>query len=447
MPSKIANSTDMTGRPDSTAAGSRMAACIGLAIALSLTTGCQKQAAAPDTQVEVEAATAQAGPITAHITTDAILAPLEQSAIAPKISAPVKKFYIQRGSKVKAGQLLATLENRDLSAAMLDNQGTLQAAQATYQTTVQAQVPQDYQRAELDLAQAKVNLNLNQQIVNSRKQLFAQGAIPGRDLDTAEAALVAAQATFDAAQKHFDSMQQIGRKAALENAGGQLQSAKGKYQAAEAALSYSEIRSPISGVVTDRPLFAGETASVGTPLVTVMNTSSLLAKIHLPQREAQRLKIGDSVAVTVPGIDGDVEGKITLISPALDPGSTTIEVWVLLKNPDGHLRPGTAVHVTIAGESVEKAMIVPSESIVTTSGGSKTVMVIDANGVAHQTPVKTGIDDDGKTQILSGLSLGQRVVTAGAYAMDDGTHVKVVSSLEKGGEDAAAKPDAAGDSK
>ena len=103
---------------------------------------------------------------------------------------------MQRGAKVKEGELLATLENTDLAAAAQDNKGSYKAAQAAYATATKAQVPEDTQKAELDFAQAKANLDLNQSIVNSRKQLFAEGAIPGRDLDTAQAALVQAQAAY-----------------------------------------------------------------------------------------------------------------------------------------------------------------------------------------------------------------------------------------------------------
>ncbi|HEX4311607.1 MAG TPA: efflux RND transporter periplasmic adaptor subunit, partial [Acidobacteriaceae bacterium] len=312
------------------------------------------------------------------------------------------------------------------------------AADATYQTEVKAQVPEDYRKAELDLAQAKANLDLNQSIVNSRKQLFAQGAISGRDLDTSQAALVQAQAAFEQAQQHLDAMKAVSHEAALNAAKGQLESARGKYQGAEAALSYSEIRSPIAGVVTDRPLFAGETAASGTPLITVMDTSALLARIHLSQPQAQLLKKGDSAAVSIPGLSDPVDGRITLVSPATDPGSTTVEVWIRIENPKGSFRLGTAVHVSIAGRSAAKAVVVPSEAIVVAASGKSTVLVIGADGVAHQTAVEAGIVDAGQTQILTGLNPGQQVVTTGSASLDDGTHVKVVASLEDA--DKADKP-------
>ena len=389
---------------------------------------CSKPEAAAPVVVNIQAAPLAQQKIVEHVAADAVLAPLAQAAIQPKITAPVRKFYVQRGSRVKAGQLLAVLENRDLEAAKVDNQGSYEAAEATYKTTTGAQVPEDYQKAELDLGQAKANLDLNQKIVDARKQLFAEGAIPGRDLDTAQATLVQAQATYDAALKHFESMKQVSHEQALKAAQGQFDSAKGKLLGAEASLSYSEIRSPINGVVTDRPLYAGETASPAAALLTVMDTSALLAKTHLPQSQTQFMKVGAPAQLKIPGVDDPIDGKIALISPALDPGSTTVEVWVRLENPKGTYKAGTPVHLSIAGRTVDNALVAPTSAVLADSSGKKTVMVVGSDNLAHAKEVQTGVESDGNTQIVSGLNAGDRVIVSGGYALDDGTKVNVVSA-------------------
>jgi HlyD family secretion protein len=392
---------------------------------LTNTTGCKKDAAAPATLVTVQAGHPEHGEMHEHIVADAVLAPLAQAAILPKITAPVSKFYVQRGSKVKAGQILATLENRDLKAAAMDNKGSYSAAQASYETATRAQVPDDLQRAQLDVLQAKANLDLNQSIVTSRKQLFSEGAIPGRDLDTATAALVQAQAAYDAASRRLESMQKIGREASLKAAQGQLESAKGKYEGAQAQVDYSEVRSPIDGIVTDRPLFAGETAAAGSPLIVVMDTSALLAKVHLAQAQAQRLSLGDAAEVTIPGVTTPVEAKVSLISPALDPGSTTIEVWLRIENKKGTFKAGTPVRVSIEGRGEKDALKVPATAVITAQDGSKSVMVIGADSKVKKTAVSTDIQDGEDVQITRGVSVNDMVVTGGAYGLDDGTQVKI----------------------
>jgi multidrug efflux pump subunit AcrA (membrane-fusion protein) len=401
-----------------------------LALPVVLLPGCKKDTP-PETRVTVQAEHPEQGAIAEHITADAILAPLAQAAIAPKVSAPVRKFYVQRGARVKEGQLLATLENNDLAAAALDNKGSYMAAEAAYATATKAQVPEDTLKAESDVAQAKANLDLNLSIVKSRKQLFAEGAIPGRDLDTAQAALVAAQAAYHAAELHLDSMRKVSREAALKSAQGQLTSAEGKFKGAAAQVSYSEIRSPISGIVTDRPLFAGETAAAGAPLVTVMDTSTLLAKAHLAQSLAQRLKLGDEASVVVPGVAEPVTAVVALISPALDPGSTTVEVWLKIDNKAGTFKVGTPVKVSITGRTDAQAWKIPASSILTAQDGSKSVMVVGADGTAHRKVVTLGLQDAEDVQITAGLVPSDLVITGGAYGLDDGTKVKVGAAQDE----------------
>lgn len=416
----------------------RLPLLCSVTLAIAAAIGCTKKESVPETVVTVQAEKPEQSSITEHITVDAVLSPLAQAAISPKITAPIKRFEVQRGSRVKAGQLLATLENKDLQAAALDNKGSFTAAQAAYETATKAQVPEDLQKAQLDLAQASANLKLNESIVTSRKQLFAEGAIPGRDLDTATAALVQAQAAYDIAKQHFESMERVSHQAALRSAEGQLASAEGKLRGAEAQVSYSEIRSPIDGVVTDRSLFAGETAPAGTPLITVMDTSALIAKVHLAQSVAQRLTVGDEAAITVPGREKDVPAKISLISPALDPGSTTVEVWLRIDNRKGDLKVGTPVRASIAGRSVANALKIPAAAVLTAQDNSKSVMVVGADGASHRKSVEVGIQDGADVQIVSGLSLNDVVVTGGAYGLEDGTKIKIGAA----GDDEKEKPEA-----
>lgn len=417
-----------------------------LAWLMLMAAGCSKPTeTTPDPVVTVQAEHPELGEIIEHITADAVLAPLAQAAISPKISAPVRRFYVQRGSKVRVGQLLATLENRDLMAAALDNQGSYDAAQATYETQTRAQVPEDFKKAQLDLTQAEANLNLSRSVAEGRKRLFAEGAIPGRDLDTANAALVQAQAAYETAKSHMESMRSVSREAALKSAQGQLLSARGKYLGAQAQVDYSEIRSPIAGIVTDRPLFAGETVVAGATLITVMDTSALLAKVHLAQAVAQRLSVGEAATATIPGLEKPVAARVSLISPALDPGSTTVEVWLRIENREGALKVGTPVHVVVAGRRVANALKVPSSAIQTAQDGGKSVMAIGADGVAKSRPVVPGISDGEDTQIVSGVTVNDTVITGGAYAMADGTRVKIGAAEGDADDKPAAGKDGAKD--
>src|SRR5579864_5604518 len=253
--------------------------------------------------VTVQVAPVEKTTIEHTVTTQAILFPRQQAAIVPKISAPVQKFLVKRGSPVREGQLLAVLENRDLSAAAQDTKGAYDQAQASYETTTTASLPEEIQKAEADAQQSQQALDAQEKIFQSRQQLFEQGALPRKELDQSRVDLTQARNASAIAKKHLQSLLAIGKQQELKAAAGQLESAKGKYLGAEAQLSYSEIRSPIDGLVTDRPLYPGEMATAGTPIITVMDTSSVIAKAHIPQADAALLKLGDKGTMTVPGTD------------------------------------------------------------------------------------------------------------------------------------------------
>jgi RND family efflux transporter MFP subunit len=287
-------------------------------------------------------------------------------------------------------------------------------------------VPQEETQARLDLNQAKATLDLDESIVKARTQLFAQGAVPGRDVDTAKATALQAQAAYEIAKQKFDSINKVGREASLKTAQGQLESAKGKYLGAEAQLAYTSLRAPISGVVTDRPLFAGETAAAGTAILTIMDTSVLIAKLHLSQSQSQQLAPGGPATITVPGLDGPVAAKVSLVSPALDPGSTTVEVWLRVDNADGRLKAGTSVQAKIKGKTTSQALLIPVEAVQRSSdSGGKMVMVVSANGTAHKKDVSIGLETSEEAQVLDGLNLGDAVITEGGYGLDPGAKVKV----------------------
>src|SRR5271157_1280414 len=399
------------------------AATLGL-VALFLVS-CSKKEEEPQPVVTVQTAAAQRGQIQQIISAEAILFPHDQAAITPKVVAPVKTFYVNRGSRVHRGQLLAVLENRDLAAAEVENKGAYEQAQATYGLETSSALPEEWQKAEFDLKAAKESYAAQQKVYDSRRVLFQEGALPRKELDSSAVVLIQAKAQYEIAEKHLAALQSSGKQQQMKSAQGQLTSAKGKYEGAAAQFAYTEIRSPIDGVVTDRPTYPGETPAPGTPLLTIMDASSIVARAHIPQNDASVLKPGDAT-ITAPG-DIRVSGKVTLISPALDPNSTTVEVWIEAANPDDRLRPGTTVSVQIVAQTINDAIFVPASALLKTPEGESTVMIVSKDR-AHQVSVETGIRQGDRVQIAKGLSGGETVIVSGSYGLPDNTRVKIAEA-------------------
>jgi multidrug efflux pump subunit AcrA (membrane-fusion protein) len=392
---------------------------------LAFLASCSKEPAEKEPVVPVQVVSVEKTTIEHTVVAEAVLFPLAQSAIVPKISAPVKSFLVKRGSRVHEGELLAVLEHQDLAAAAQDTKGTYDQAQATYEISTAADLPAEMQKAQLEMQAAQQMLDAQQKVYDSRQELFQQGALPRKELDQSRVDLTQARNQYEMAQKHLEAMQAIGRQQTLKSAAGQLESAKGKYLGATAQLSYSEIRSPINGVIADRPLYPGEMAAAGTPLLTVMDISQVIARAHIPQQDAALLKLGDKAAITAPGEEQPTEGTITVISPALDPNSTTVEVWVQAKNAEQRLKPGTSVQLSMLAKTIPDALVIPATSLLTAEDGATSVMLAGSDNRAHQKPVKVGVRQGEQAQIVEGVQAGDRVVATGAYGLPDNTRIKV----------------------
>jgi multidrug efflux pump subunit AcrA (membrane-fusion protein) len=403
---------------------------IATTILLLFSVACSGDKADKEPTVSVQVVPVEKTTIQHAIKAEAILFPKQQAAIVSKISAPVQKFLVQRGSRIHSGQLLAILENRDLTAAEQENKGSFDQEQAAYETTTAASLPEEIQKAEADAQQSKQALDAQEKVYQSRQQLFEQGALPRKELDQSGVEIVQARNQYSIAKRHLDTLQAIGKQQELKAAKGKLESAKGKYLGAAAQLSYSEIRSPIDGVVTDRPLYPGEMAAAGTAIVTVMDISSVIAKAHIPQADAALLKVGDKGTITIPGLDEPVEGKVTVVSPALDPNSTTVEIWLEAKNPKKQLKPGTSAQLSLTAKTVKDALVVPAAAVITAADGSSAVMVAGSDGRAHQKAVKLGIRQDDDVQIIEGVTADDKVVATGAYGLPDNMKIKVEAAAE-----------------
>jgi multidrug efflux pump subunit AcrA (membrane-fusion protein) len=371
-----------------------------------------------DPVVTVDVAPVLSSAIQLKVSGDAVLYPLQQAAIVPKIMAPVKKFYVERGANVRAGQLLAELENQDLIGALNESKAAYDQAEAVFETTSRATVPEEFQKAQLDVKSATDTLDAQQKVYDSRVALYMQGAIAQKDVNDAQVALTQARNQFEIAQAHLNSLRNVGRDQSLKGAAAQRDAAKARYDTVLAQLSYSRITSPIDGVVTDRPLYAGETPSSGVPLITVMDLSQVIARAHVSQEEARELRVGNAANIVPSDGSAPVPGRVTMVSPALDPANTTVEVWVQAANPGARLKAGSSLRVEAIARTVPGALVIPEEAVLTSPAGNTSVITVDAENKPEKKSVTLGIHDGANVQVTEGLDSGERVVTAGAFELD-----------------------------
>lgn len=386
-----------------------------------------KEEAVPEAAAPVQVATVARKTIQHIVSADAALYPMHQADVMPKISAPVAKFLVDRGDYVQAGQLIATLENHDLLAAEAGAVAKVAQAQANLRTTAAATVPQEEVKARDDVAAATQQVAAAQKLVESRRHLYEQGALARKLLDEAEVSYAQAEATLHTAREHLKALQTISGHEEIATAQAQLAAAQADLRSAQAQVAYSEVRSPIGGIVAARPLYPGDMATTGQPLVTIMDVSRVVARANVPQREVNAIHVGDRATIGPAAGAFTVPGRVTVVSPATTPSTTTVEVWVEADNPHNELRPGGTVRTNIVAATIPNAVVVPEAALVASPEGGTVVWTV-ADGRANPRPVTIGTREGNAVQILSGVAPGQQVITAGALGLEADAKVRIEQS-------------------
>ncbi|HLG99008.1 MAG TPA: efflux RND transporter periplasmic adaptor subunit [Bryobacteraceae bacterium] len=406
-------------------------------VPLIVLAGCGKpQEKEAETPAPVQVTAVTQATIQRIVRGDGALFPINQTSLMPKIAAPVKQFLLNRGDHVKQGQLVAVLENRDLIDAANESRGTVEQAESNLRSTQGATVPEAVVKAQTDVESARQARENANKVLQSREELFRQGALAQRLVDESRVAFAQADAQYRAAEEHLNTLQSVGKEEQIKGAAAQVQSAKAHLASQESQVGYSQITSPISGVIADRPLNVGEMANPGSPLMTIVDISRVVARVDVPQGEASAVRVGQTAALTQPGSKDEVEGKVTVVSPAADPNTTTVQIWIQADNPGERLKPGSAIHADIATEVVKAATVVPAAAILPGEEGGTAVLTVSPDSVAHKRTVTLGIRQGNQVQILSGVNPGEEVVVSGGLGIDDKAKVKIVTTaVEESDED------------
>jgi RND family efflux transporter MFP subunit len=259
-----------------------------------------------------------------------------------------------------------------------------------------------------------------------------------KDVEAAQLALKQAENSLSLAERTLALRAGVINSTDRQLAEARVIQAQDRLANLDAQLSYAVIRAPITGIVTDQFQFEGEFAASGAKLVTISDISEVIVKAQFADTVVINLKVGDPATVVPTDNPGEqMKGQVSLISRSSDPLNRTVEVWVNLGNGAGRLRAGGAAQVVVATNQTGDAIVVPASAVTldATNADTGTVMVVDAANVAHETKVTIGIRTPQTVQITSGLQGGETVVTAGNYALPDGTKVEINNAAGAGGAD------------
>lgn len=212
----------------------------------------------------------------------------------------------------------------------------------------------------------------------------------------------------------------------FENSKFEYESQKAAYELAQLKVEYSAIRAPISGVISRRLIKMGNMINTDEEVFKVTDPDPLLAILHVPEHEMNKLHKDQTALIQVDAISGNTfEGEVLRISPVVDPETGTFKVTVAVGDGTKLLKPGMFGRVRIVYDTHQNALMIPKNAVISEDGGNSVYVIKD--NLAYRKNIRTGYINGSNIEILNGLSEGETVVTIGQSSLQDSALVQVVS--------------------
>jgi RND family efflux transporter MFP subunit len=422
-----------------------------LALSIIWVSAARKKTEAEETEaavVSVRVAKAERGPISAEVSAVGTVAPREVATVSSIISGQIKRMPLVRNRQVRAGDVIATLESRDIQAQRAEAAAALEEARANARLVSGGTIPEATAQDQKAVRDAQANVANARATFERRRELYERGGISKKDLEASQLALTTAENELRAAETAATLHQSTTNPSNRELAAARIKQAQERLAAIDTQLSFATVRAPFSGVITEQFQYEGEYAAAGAKLFTIADVSEVIVKAPFPDTVAAQVKVGDPAKVLPQELPGEeMSGAVSLVSRASDPQNRAVEIWVNLKNEGGRLRAAGAAKVVIDTVTETDAVIIPSSALALEAANTDEgkVMVVDADSVAHETDVTVGIRAGDRVQITAGLKGGETIVIEGNYALPDDSKVEVSEEGEEKAGETKDKEESKGD--
>ncbi|MBN2732856.1 MAG: efflux RND transporter periplasmic adaptor subunit [Balneolaceae bacterium] len=310
--------------------------------------------------IPVEIASAVRGPIAAYYSTTATLEAEEEAMVVAKVQGIVKDLEVEEGDYIKAGEVMALLEDEQLA---------------------------------IEASRAKATMDRLYNEFQRNKELYDRKLISAEQFENSKFEYESQKAVYDLAQLNVD---------------------------------YAQITAPISGIVSQRLIKVGNMINANQEVFKVTDFNPLLAVLHVPEHEMNKLKKNQKAVLQVDAISNKTfEGRVLRISPVVNPESGTFKVTITIQDASRQLKPGMFGRIRIVYDTRENALMIPKEAVLT-EDGINSVYIVNKDLVFRRT-IQTGYVNGSNIEIIEGLADGDSVVTIGQSSLQDSTVVQIVS--------------------
>lgn len=332
--------------------------------------------------------------------------------ISPKYAGRIAEVAVDLGDAVSLGDVLLRQDTKDVSISIGENRaGSAQAAAEAVTS-----------RAEYDAGTMKAQSDYENALTTYERyqQLFDEGAVSRQDRDDRYRAMMEAKAALEG----LTSQSVGGRPAVIVGKEAAAEKARYAVEALTNQQADMTLLSPLSGIVSYRRAEAGEWATAGEKLLTVVDTSELYLDCQVAEQDVGILQEGMSLDVSIDSLGESVKGTIRYISPAMDADTHAYKVRLVLTDPAAQIRGGMFGRTEVTAMQKKDVLLLPKTAVID-HNGKKLVYVVDEDGRAEEVPVTLGVSNDEMVEIRSGLAAGERAAVTNLSKLKNGMVVEV----------------------
>lgn len=386
-----------------------------------LLTGCGKaETVAEEKAIAVTVQMAKGGEIENTNTFTGTTKVSEETSVTAEMAGRIQSINVDLGDHVSEGQVLLSIDGKDVDNNIKTAQAALELAQANYASTTGGSIESQQNTLDNAVKVAQMSYDEAKRNYDIYKSLYDTGAISEDQFKKIELSLDQASQQLETAQKSYNTTTGQSIPELKELAAKQLEQAKTAYEVATAARDKLVLKSPVSGTITTKNFNAGEMISQQQPAFVISSQDVLQIDLKVTQADIGKFKQGDTVDVAIEG--QNVEGTIKYVPAVIDKNTSLYTVEVIIDNSGNEFREGLSVEVSVSIEKESNAITIPKKAVFE-EDGEEYVYIVSPDNIAIKTSVETGIVTDKTIEIKSGIGTSDTVIIGGLNTITDGTKI------------------------
>ncbi len=367
-----------------------------------------------------------AGSISTNVEYAGSLKPAKEVAVLPKDGGKVVSVNVNVGDKVTVGQTLFTLDALEATANLQQQQAALDSANVKLQQTGDSNFSKQLTGYEQEVANKQIKYDSALRDYENYQKLYAASAVSKNELDQKTDSYNSAKVDLDSSKETLNLFQSKIGPQDTKTAATAVTQAQAGVNSAQIKINNATVTSPVSGVVSAKDVEVGKIASSQSGSVTVIDSTTLTAEITVPDKMIGKIKVGQSVPVTINALDGKkITATIDTVSPAANSKDNSYTVKAKIDNANGDMKAGMFVKVSLEAESKSNVLSVPNQAIKTENGVNYIYLV--ENSKIKKAVVTTGISNDKFTEVSGNVKQSDDILTEGQSILADGEKVNKIN--------------------